>query len=157
MIEHIKGNLLDFPKCNVIAHGCNIHNTFGAGIALQIKEEYPLAYEADCEAAKAGKNQLGTVSQAVLPNGKRILNLYQQTLKSDGTRALDYEAFYSALEQVKIVLEKAHAQGRIYTLGLPYKIGCGLAGGSWKVVYAMIEDLFLDSPIKVVIVEYVKK
>lgn len=51
MIKIIKGNLLDEfanNKLDYIFHNANIRNTFGAGIAKQIKERFPAAYEADC-------------------------------------------------------------------------------------------------------------
>ena len=39
-------------------------------------------------------------------------------------------------------------------LGLPYGISCGLAGGNWGIIKAMIEDIFLDSPIQCYIVKF---
>jgi O-acetyl-ADP-ribose deacetylase (regulator of RNase III) len=58
-VQITKGNLLDFPThclsfasneyigINAIAHSCNCQNVMGAGIAKQIKDRYPQAYEAD--------------------------------------------------------------------------------------------------------------
>ena len=57
----IQGNLLDFPThcktdpdkyigISAIAHSCNTRNIMGAGIAKQIKNRYPQAYEADTKA-----------------------------------------------------------------------------------------------------------
>lgn len=152
------GNLLDFEHgITMIAHCANCQNTFGSGIALQIKEEYPVAYEADCEAAKQEKNKLGLFSVATLPNNKKIVNLYAQNLFGMDKRQLDYEAFYIAMEELHRLLLLAHEKGRTHVLGIPKNIGCFRAGGSWRVVYAMLEEIFLDSPIKLVIVEYVKK
>ena len=58
-VELIGGNLLDFPThcvssdkyvgINAIAHSCNCQNVMGAGIAKQIKDRYPQAFEADTE------------------------------------------------------------------------------------------------------------
>lgn len=158
MIEHKTGNLLDFGHgITMIAHCANCQNTFGSGIALQIKEEYPLAFEADTEAAKAKKNNLGQFSVASLPNNKKIINIYAQNLFGMDKRQLDYEAFYMAFEELHRLLLEAKEKGRIHVLGIPKNIGCFRAGGSWKVVLAMLEEIFLDSPIKLVIVEYVKK
>ena len=39
-------------------------------------------------------------------------------------------------------------------VGLPYGISCGLAGGNWKIIKAIIEDIFLDSTIECYIVKY---
>jgi len=158
MIEHKTGNLLDFGHgITMIAHCANIKNCFGSGIALQIKEEYPAAYEADCEAAEKGKNNLGQFSVAKLPNGKFIVNLYGQSLYGMDERQLDYEAIYIALEELHRLLLEAKEKGKVHILGVPKLMGCFRAGGSWKVVNAMLEVIFLDSPIKLVIVEYIKK
>ena len=32
---------------------------------------------------------------------------------------------------------------------LPYRIGCGLAGGNWQIVKQMIENIFSDYPISI--------
>ena len=156
-IEYVKGNLLDFPGVNVIAQICNCKNIMGGGLALQIKEEYPAAFEADTAAAKVGENQLGMFSVATLPNGKRIVNLYCQYDIGTDKRQIDYEATTVALTRLKELLENANKEGRNYSVGLPAMMGCGLAGGDWHIVKAIIESIFEKSPIKVVIVEYTKK
>ena len=76
-IETIKGNLLDFPPhhpddpdryigINNIAHSCNCQNVMGGGIAKQIKERYPQAYEADTEFYNSEYDKNG---QFILPLG----------------------------------------------------------------------------------------
>lgn len=158
MIENVKGNLLDFPSgITMVAHCCNTLNNFGSGIALQIKEEYPLAYEADCEAAKQKKNNLGQFSVASLPNGKKIINVYGQAEIGMNKRQVDYEAFYIAFEELHRLLLEAKDKGRVHVLGVPKYIASYRAGGSWRIIYAMLEEIFIDSPIKLVIVEYNKK
>jgi O-acetyl-ADP-ribose deacetylase (regulator of RNase III) len=157
-IINIKGNLLDFPAgCTAIAHCCNTKNIFGGGIAKQIKEEYPVAYEADCIAAKEGYNKLGNVSVAEIVNGKRIINVYGQQNYGTEKRQLDYEAFYVAFELIRNKFEQAHKEGRTRVLGVPKFIGCGLAGGEWSIIEAMFKYLFEASPVQLVIVEYNKK
>lgn len=158
-VNKIKGNLLDFPEdINVIVHCANCQNTFGSGIAAQIREEYPVAYEADTKhhelCKKDGKQQLGTYSVATLVNGKRIINLYAQNLFGTSHRQVDYEAFYVGLEDIRDVLEKATKAGRPWNLGIPYKIASDRAGGNWTIIETMINELFKDSPVKCYIVEW---
>ncbi len=158
MITEVSGNILDFPNLtNCIAHSCNTKCLFGAGLALQIKNEYPSAYEADCEAARKGENTLGNMSMATLSSGKRIINMYTQANIGTEKRQVSYDALFWCLETLKLKMESALKEGREYRLGLPYGLSCGLAGGSWTVVYAMIEDLFLDSPLKLTIVKFESK
>jgi O-acetyl-ADP-ribose deacetylase (regulator of RNase III) len=63
----IKGDLIKLAKqqkFNVICHGSNCFCTFGAGIAKQIKQEFPEAYEADLKTNKGDKSKLGWYSKA---------------------------------------------------------------------------------------------
>ena len=157
-VTHITGNALDFPEgTNVLAHGCNTLGSFGAGIARQIAEEFPAAAEADQDALNAKENQLGTFSSALVAGGtKRVVNLYIQESVGTDRRRVDYEAVYTALSNLRAVLENAGKEGRVYRLALPW-IGCGLAGGSRRVIAAMIEDIFGESPIEAFVVEYARK
>lgn len=166
-VEIIDGNLLDFPNdINVIAHSCNTRNIMGAGIAKQIKDRYPEAYEADTKAydTEYDKNGqyvhwLGKFSKAEINDRKYIYNMYTQASVGEG-RQVDYEVFWKAVKRVEQDLFEMNVNKHEYDgsappiLGLPYGISCGLAGGSWRIIKAIIEDIFLDSPIKCYIVRY---
>ncbi len=178
-VKHIKGNLLDFPPyckndpnsytgINNIAHSCNTRNIMGGGIALQIKNRYPQAYEADTEAFNQeydkngqyihwlGKYSKAEIESKFLPNNKgRIYNLYTQASVGTGKRQVDYEIFWKALKNMQEdLLFIQHETGEPQVLGLPYGISCGLAGGNWKIILAIIEDIFEDSLIQTYIVEF---
>ena len=156
-LELINGNLLDFPNdINRIEHSCNTHNVMAAGIARTIKYRYPHAYASDCEAMMHGENSLGNWSFAWTDSSleKGIYNMYTQE-KLGGKTAVNYEAFYNSLEFVAKNLDYhyQHDDGDI-VLGLPYGISCGLAGGNWQIINAMIEDILIDMPFKTYIVKY---
>jgi O-acetyl-ADP-ribose deacetylase (regulator of RNase III) len=187
-IPTIEGNLLDFPPycktergsknytgINVIAHSCNCQNVMGGGIAKQIKDRYPQAFEADTERWSNEYNdggnwrcQIGDYSKAeiksnsvsggliFLPNNKgTIYNLYTQSGYSTKSRQVNYEYFWQALKNMQEdLLFIQHETGEPQVLGLPYAISCGLAGGNWGIIKAMIEDIFLDSLIKTYIVRF---
>ena len=57
-----EGNLLLAKDVEVIGHQANCQNTFGSGIARTIREMYPDAYKADCDAAIEKVNTLGRFS-----------------------------------------------------------------------------------------------
>jgi O-acetyl-ADP-ribose deacetylase (regulator of RNase III) len=178
-INIIKGNLLDFPThcetdpdkylgINNIAHSCNCQNVMGGGIAKQIKDRYPKAYEADAEFHNeeyndggGWKGAIGNYSKAVietqwthLPHAT-IYNLYTQSGFSTKQREVNYEYFWRAMKAMQEdLLFTQHETGESQVLGLPHGISCGLAGGNWKIIKAMIEDIFLDSLIKTYIVEF---
>ena len=139
----------------------------GAGIAKQIKDRYPQAYEADTkfynnEYNDGGgwKGAIGHYSKAeieskFLPNNKgRIYNLYTQSGYSTSERQVHYEHFWQAMKAMQEdLLFIQHETGDAQILGLPYGISCGLAGGNWQIIEAMINDIFADSLIKTFIVQ----
>ncbi len=159
-IQYIDGDLLDFPNgINVIAQNCNCQSVFGTGLALQIKNRYPKAYQVDkthyAVYQNKGVGQLGSYSAVNLDNGNIIINLYGQEGYGTATRQLNYEAIYKAMETVaRNMAKNSHKQ---YALGFPYLMGAGLAGGSWMVIEAMIKDIFEPiANIQVIIVKYNK-
>ena len=161
-VEIVSGNLLDFPNgINTIAHSCNTRNTMGGGIALQIKNRFPQAYEADAEAYNQEYDQdgqyvhwLGKYSKAKVDKGT-IYNLYTQAGMGTGQRQVLYEDFWQALKRMQEdLLFIQHETGEQQVLGLPHGISCGLAGGNWGIIKAMIEDVFDDSLIKTYIVQF---
>jgi O-acetyl-ADP-ribose deacetylase (regulator of RNase III) len=147
MIKYVIGDLVrDAENYDVIAHVCNCFCTMGAGIAPQIKAKFPEAYEADCKTAKGDINKLGTISYT--ENTKPIVvNLYGQydyTGRRSGKMDLDYDALRKSL-----VLMQEKYKGKM--MAMP-KIGAGLAGGDWKQIEGIIEDVMRGE--YVVIVEW---
>lgn len=148
-MKYIKGNALD-GEFDVLWHNCNQHVVFGAGIAHQIKKRWPEVYQADIDYNKNILNpddKLGTFSKAVLENDSIVYNLYgQKGIGNDGAvlnRNCRYDHLYDAMYRACLDMEKLIDIGEfkdIIHLAVP-KIGCGLAGGSWTIVEAMLKDL----------------
>ena len=135
MIRHIIGDLVrDAHEYEVIGHGCNCFVKMGAGIAPQIKDKFPEAYEVDCATIKGDRNKLGTITYTVIQNTPVIVNLYSQYgfARQHGEVALDYKALRSSLKAMK-----GKFSGK--TMALPW-IGAGLAGGDWDVILRIIEE-----------------
>lgn len=157
-IEIIEGDLLKmhFHGLDYIAHSCNTSNIMGAGIALKIRERYPMAYNADCYAYEEDENLLGDYSFAWTDDtqSKGIYNMYTQD-KIGGNRAVNYEAFYVALNKVANHIEwQDEHDGKTSVFGLPYGISCGLAGGSPRIINSMIHEILVDRSFKTYIVKY---
>lgn len=138
----IEGDLLK-SKCQIIFHQANCQNVMGGGIAKQIKEQFPEAYEADKHCAYPQETRLGKYSVA-RSNGKVIVNLYGQYGFGKG-RHTDYDALESALclffEHEKKARDKYGKYLENVSYGIPYKMGCGLGGGNWDVVSKILEDV----------------
>lgn len=72
---------------DIIAHGCNCHNTMERGISLAIKRVFPEAWRADQSTLKGDRQKMGLFSHswAKVKGGKKLLvvNLYTQFLPGD--------------------------------------------------------------------------
>lgn len=154
MITYTKGDLLKVYKngdCDVLAHCANCQRVMGSGIAYQIKNELPDAYNAYLNHDPDSQFlQLGTISYAEIDHGL-VVNLHAQHLYGyDGSRFVNYESIYETLRQTRdIMLEK-----NMKILGVPYKMACDRAGGDWRIIEAMLEVVFENTGIDVLVVEY---
>jgi len=135
------GNIIDLAEngdLDVIVHGCNCFCTMGKGLAWEIRQRYPEAYEADCFTPKGDISKLGGYSwvRVLAPSGYPflIINAYTQYKYGDfgpnRPRHVDYNAISSVF--------KLMAQTMKYLrIGYP-KIGAGLGGGDWDVIQRII-------------------
>lgn len=149
MIELIDKNIFEHDA-QCIIHQANCHCRMASGIARTISQLYPEAVAADNATTVGDANKLGTFSSAVGRDGKIIYNLYGQFNFGNQKRQTHYEAFYRAMELIHTDVRSKN----LTTASLPYNIGCGLAGGSWKIVNAIIEEVWLNSPVKLTICRY---
>ena len=157
MIKYIKGNLLKGGD-DVIAHGCNCILNMGAGVALEVKNTYPKAFEADKATKFADESKLGTYTQWTGQNVYfpekliTIVNAYTQFSifgrdfrfpQYNKYDLFEYEHFKNIIEQMKDEFE-----GK--TIAFP-KIGAGLAHGDWNRIEKIINDGFGEKEVKVYI------
>lgn len=109
-----------------------------------------LLLTADCATKRGDWRKLGTFTKAVVEDGDlTVYNLYGQfgySKRDEGIRDLDYNALYDALDRMG---DDVVANGGA-SVGLPL-IGCGLAGGNWKIVEVMIEETLVAKGLQVVI------
>lgn len=137
-------NLLDAYEANevnVIAHQANCFHAMGAGIAPLIANRWPKVREVDQATIKGDESKLGHFSMAATldpdHNIKFVFNLYGQFRPGPDTR-------YDKLEQAMIGMATLlSADKDIMRIGFP-KLGCGIGGGDWKVVEAMIIKHFVN-------------
>lgn len=139
MVNYVKGNLLD-SDCDYICHQVNCQGVMGSGIARQIRERWPEVYndyKAYCNYCnKYGLNMLGHNFDVPVNNyEKRVINMFSQhDYGHDGKRYTSYDAFSDCLFDIRGLVRGG-------TIGFPKNIGCGLGGGNWKVISALIEEI----------------
>ena len=131
------GDLIALAKAgefDVIVHGCNCQCAMDAGIAKQIKAEFPAAYAADCATPKSA-DKLGQISTAQIDcNGHAltVVNAYTQVHWRGSGVLADYDAIRLAMRRIK-----TQFSGR--RIAYP-KIGAGLARGDWARIARIIDE-----------------
>ena len=136
-IERHVGNLLDVTT-GVLVHGCNARGVMGAGVAKAVKARYPGAYAAYHHAYEECGLSVGQVIAYPVPNGNGSLELViANAIIQDGygtdRRQVDYAGVERAFVQVEHIARTFGFQDVHFPL-----IGCGLAGGDWRVIEPII-------------------
>lgn len=138
MITHVAGNAITLAKEN---GGCIVHQTnsipvAGAGIALGISIRFP-SWKREYMLSGGGDELLGRcwLFRPEEDRNVTIASLYAQSSVSRDSkvRNTNYEYLARALENLSL---QTQIIGEM--LYVPFGIGCGYGGGSWKIVYAMI-------------------
>lgn len=138
--KEVDGDLIKLAKngeFNIIVHGCNTFATMGAGIAVDIKENFPSAFYADKVflTDKPNKFKLGRISYSrvrVADNKELIVvNAYTQYVPGPDFRL---PALVKALSEIQKRFAK---KGEKLKIAFP-KIGCGIGGGDWDIVKDVI-------------------
>ena len=140
-------------EINVLIQQCNCFHTQNAGLAKNIRQEYPEVLNVDLATPYGDKSKLGTFSY-VIPERKNIsqtgyiINLYGQYRYGKGLQT-DYDAQRKGLNKIAEFLS---CQGTLETIkiGVPL-LGCGLAGGDWSVVQKIIQEELIDKGFNVTV------
>lgn len=149
-VEIFKGNIFDCPA-QIIFHVCNIQVVMGTGIAKEIKNKYPRAWNSDQMTGRDDVKKLSEFSLAMRgPDQKQtVLNLYAMRYYGRESRKLNYEYFYTGLTKIKHWITKMGIENE--GLAFAYGSGCQNAGGDWQIVEAMLKSVFENSNIKLYI------
>lgn len=164
-IHVVKGDIFN-THCNIICHQVNCQGVMGHGIAKQVKEKYKGVFEEYKRYCDAHTNKADMLGEALIididygaavcdwlgwrnnAENKFIANIFGQLTYGPGLRT-DYKALVSGFESVADFAAKYNL-----SVAIPYKIGCGLAGGDWSKVSTLIEGVFAGTNIEVLIYRY---
>jgi len=150
MITLHQGDLLD-SGCQIIAHQVNCQGVMGGGIAKTIRERWPEVFQGYAQFCKNGRGKLGEIltlpvrqEEGALPI---IVNMFGQDQYGRTRCYTDYAAFGECCVKLHEWIESdpSHKGLRV---GMPFNIGCGLAGGDWDTVYSILESVFGDQEIE---------
>lgn len=144
LTEYVEEFIQETDTHVVVLHSTNCQNTMGSGAALSIANTWPEAKEADMRTTRGDRNKLGSFSSAAVHRHNKtftVVNLYSQYRY--GPRAekhFDVEAFEKALRELA-----SFNAGLDITYVFP-KISAGSAGGNWKVIMDLINDILGEHP-----------
>tara|TARA_B000000565_G_scaffold255890_1_gene238801 strand:- start:17751 stop:18257 length:507 start_codon:yes stop_codon:yes gene_type:complete len=153
-MKKVKGDLLEMmenAQFDIMVHGCNCLHAMGSGIAGQIARRpgWQAVPQADKEQTKKGdRSKLGSFSSAVLTINDHefvVLNAYTQYAPRTSPEdcPVDYTALVDFFRELGNDLRDSAAEREAN--GLPPirvaypQIGCGLAGGDWRIVEFIID------------------
>lgn len=142
MVTYVKGDLLK-SDCDYICHQVNCRGRMGSGIAKQIRDRFPEVYESYMELCNDDtllpEDLLGSIDIVGTDSQYDVISIFGQlNYGYDGKRYTSYQAFRHALE---LIYEWDLPGSKI---GFPKYIGCGLGGGDWSIVSALIEEILGD-------------
>lgn len=133
-------------NAGIICHQVNCRGVMGAGLAKALRAKYPIyePYVQLCHGVKAetllGSTQFVQVSQ---DPERYVANCFGQCNFGRDRVQTDYAALEHSLRNVE-----EFARRHTLSVAIPYGIGCGLAGGDWNTVQAILEDIFVNSPVQ---------
>lgn len=145
--KQLIGNILD-TNCDLLVHQVNGLGVMGAGLAKQIAGRYPHV-ERDYKRFVLGgdRNAQDLLGECLILKASdtlRIANVFGQAGVGRDKRQTDYDALKRGLDAVANVARKEKL-----SVAIPYKLGCGLAGGNWDIVETMIDLAFANVDVSI--------
>ena len=158
MIEYVKGDAVH-PQGDgnkIVTHICNDIGAWGRGFVLSVSQTHPQAekHYRNWYQLNPGFDEipfkLGQVQFVQTKSDIVIANMIGQTgiFAKGGTPPIRYEALRECLKTVAIEAKKAHA-----SVHMP-RIGCGLAGGTWAEVEAVIQQTLVSAGVPVTVYDF---
>lgn len=133
MIRYINGDILD-NNYEIFCQQVNCQGVMGSGLAKNIRTYYPEVYEAY---SNRKPKYLGTIDWIHTHDDRICVNMYAQEYYGYSAKYTDYIAFSLCLTELEDYLCSVP---KTYKVAFPYCIGCGLGGGNWQVISALLTD-----------------
>ena len=156
MIREARGDALTAPPPCLFVHVVNDVGAWGAGFSGALSRAYPWAgraYRAWAAASalpagcvRTGPLALGGILFQDLGDGHDVAHLCAQL--GVGQRPRTCRVDYAALEHA-LSAARRYAQARSFERVAMPRIGCGLAGGDWRTVRAIVERAMADLDVAV--------
>ncbi len=148
-MRYVIGNLVEEVKRGIIVQQVNAQGVMASGIAKEIRAKWPKVWDEYSKVVRQhtidmGAGYMGMVIPVEVEEDLWVMNVVgQQFYGRDSTvRYTSYDALDKGFQRIKHLDQMIREN---YDIALPLhfpKIGCGLGGGKWNVVSALIENHF---------------
>jgi O-acetyl-ADP-ribose deacetylase (regulator of RNase III) len=134
------GNLLHVTSGHIV-HGCNAQGVMGSGVALAVKQTYPVAFDDYMKVYNAGNLVLGQALPTPVSHTLIVWNAVTQNLYGGGVRQVSYDAVQTCFQDVNDFIKISLAHGSICPaeVHIPL-IGAARGGGNWEIIREIIEQ-----------------
>lgn len=134
----------------LIVHCCNTLGAWGAGFVIPLAKRYPNARSSYFNYIHKGNVSLGDVDEVKVTDNIYVENLMGQKFLGKGPNG-EIPCDYNAIETgfLNIISKWFSYDSTIrknkqnFSIHMP-RIGCGLAGGDWKIIENIIQRTFVD-------------
>lgn len=161
-IKYINGDILtanNLPEFVAICHQVNCQGVMGAGLAKQIRDKYPMVYttyrkyclDKNINPPQLSKSPLLGKIQVLYPEKGTLNPEYYHfcIINCFGQNGYGYESVQTDYAAVKECFRKINEVFSGKRVAIPFKFGCGLAGGDWNIVLSLIEKELKDCLVEI--------
>lgn len=143
-ITYKQGNAVDAlinGEIDVLLHCVNCRGKFASGIAGEIRKKIPVAYDSYMDFYDSQQGDM--FGKTCWGSGKVVHLAAQYDYGYSGTRFVNYGALASCLQSFQREATP-YKNTLVKSVGIPYQMCCGLAGGDWNIVLEMVEYFLKD-------------
>lgn len=120
-----KENIVDSVNSGLIVHGVNCLGAMGSGVALAIKNKWPVVFDS-YKKLPTGKAMLGQTHFVTVGKNLYVANCYTQLNFGSDNRK------YADISAIEKCLESCYGFAKLMNLDIhSVKIGSGLGGLNW--------------------------
>lgn len=137
----------------IVPHVCNNINIFGGGFTGAIDKYFPIVkanYDMLGKKSKLGYTQFVKTKQNKIQNSEIIFaNMIAQNkvISKNNPRPINYAALVTCMIAIKDYIKSYEKDSEsIFQIHAP-KFGSGLAGGDWRFIEKLIEDIWTNIPV----------
>ena len=146
MLKIIENGNIFNSNCDFLVNPVNTVGIMGKGLALEFKKKFPnnfIKYQKFCKDNSFDIGKLLIVKE----NNKSIINF---PTKKHWKNKSEYEYIEKGLEKLKKAIENYN----IKSIAFP-KLGCGLGGLEWNIVFSMLKKLEKEISNEILIEVYI--